>query len=107
MKSYIQGLITGGVFVFAILVLIGGKKNELDPALLSKLTMAEEQRDKGLGGRYLFMKDGTVSTWVYTRTGVAYHKDESTNPPTYYKSSYSAFQDTITSAVIKNMFKKP
>jgi|ETNmetMinimDraft_8_1059916.scaffolds.fasta_scaffold25225_2 hypothetical protein len=28
MKSYIQGLITGGVFVFAIMVLMGADKKE-------------------------------------------------------------------------------
>ena len=28
MKSYIQGLITGAVFVFALFVLIGGRSND-------------------------------------------------------------------------------
>ena len=104
MKSYIQGLITGAVFVFAIMVLMG--QANISPELSSKLTLMAEERDRGLGNRYVFSKEGSFSTWYYSRTGVAYHKDELAIPPVYYKTTYKAYQDSAIANHFRKLTKK-
>ena len=61
MKSYIQGLITGAVFVFAFMVLIGADENEESSTQI---------------GRYQ-MSTGYIGTWqIDTTTGVIWSHDK-------------------------------
>jgi len=55
MKSYIQGLITGGVLVFALLVLIGSNRNSIN---VGRYQLAVDKN------RY-FLDTATGRHWIY------------------------------------------
>ena len=57
MKSYIQGLITGAVFVFALIVLVGSTKPEPNPPQYGSGCDQDE-----IISRILFCLDGATVT---------------------------------------------
>jgi hypothetical protein len=63
MKSYVQGLITGGVFVFAFMVLIGASSNDGE---VGRYQISTQYR-QGVAGRALF--DIMYETTIDTKTG--------------------------------------
>ena len=63
MKSYIQGLITGGVFVFAIMVLMGADKKEEPSTQIGIYQLAT-----GYNGTWL-IDTRTGEIWKHNKKG--------------------------------------
>ncbi|NQV38785.1 MAG: hypothetical protein HQ509_12370 [Candidatus Marinimicrobia bacterium] len=82
MKSYIQGLITGGVFVFAFMVLVGQTDKENKFQAVVDL-IEERQRMVNLGlepnpkiSKYQMIIDTRGRTYLFdTQTGAYFQKD--------------------------------
>ncbi len=66
MKSYVQGLITGGVFVFAFMVLIGASSNDGE---VGRYQISTQLR-QGVAGRWdSFAAWSMYETTIDTKTG--------------------------------------
>jgi len=64
MKSYIQGLITGGVFVFAFMVLIGaGKEEPIGKYQFQKVKLGYALIDTQTGAVYEAERKGIKLIW--------------------------------------------
>jgi len=78
MKSYIQGFFTGGVFVFAIMVLMGQKQaispaEETAQALLEMQAQIIEKSEETKVGKYQFGESLQRNFYILdTQTGVVY-----------------------------------
>ena len=59
MKSYVQGLITGGVFVFAFMVLIGASSNDGE---VGRYQISTQLQQKVYKADYLSMYETTIDT---------------------------------------------
>jgi len=66
MKSYIQGLITGGIFVFSSMILIGSQ-NKIDKFIRQEVLL-EQPNKKSIIGRYQIASDGTGILVIDTKT---------------------------------------
>jgi phosphoserine aminotransferase len=104
MKSYLQGMITGGVLVFATIVLMGQSKwdeelqsemKEIEKRLLKeKQNRNEKNKDIEVPMRYHFnaavSNEGILYTWYDTVKGVAIVLD--TRLDRYLKTSFDDYQ---------------
>ena len=86
MKSYMQGLITGGVMVFASIVFMGN-------AEAFKKLMTDHKKNEV--GRYIynevFKDDKTTRFWVDTKLGNVIMKEELPNYFTFKESSFNEY----------------
>ena len=71
MKSYIQGFITGGVFVFAFMVLMGSKNQDIQRSI-GKYQL---QVNHLSGSHLLDTETGIVYDSVYDKSGSKWRKN--------------------------------
>ena len=84
MKSYIQGLITGGVLVFAFFILMGQTQAERLVALQKATAINKQLREMGLEpsnehGRYQVAMSNREKILIDTRDGEPFIWNEGTN----------------------------
>ena len=94
MKSYLQGLITGGVFVFAFMVLTANQNSSIDN-LINSIEESEKQRKGELlkepkVGKYQLVMLDSRQAIMDTETGLGFIRY--TNDDTYKYISYEMFR---------------